>query len=75
MFNTKLYAAAAEKITHKYLLTNMVSMRARQIEDGADPMVDPEDLTPIDIALKEIAEGLVTPKAVEEVTTADDLFG
>ncbi len=79
MFNTELYAAAAAKVPEKYLLTNMVSMRARQIEDRtSDPMIDPEGLSPIDIALKEIAEGLLTHQWGEEEATesdADALFG
>ncbi|MBF0171218.1 MAG: DNA-directed RNA polymerase subunit omega [Nitrospinae bacterium] len=79
MFNTELYAAAAAKIPEKYLLTNLVSMRARQIQDRtSDPMIDPTDLSPIDIALKEIAEGLLTHQWGEEEaekSDAEKLFG
>jgi DNA-directed RNA polymerase omega subunit len=78
MFNTKDYAIASTKVTHKYLLTNLVSMRIRQLNEGATPLVDPEDMKPIDIALKEIAEGLISyTEAVEETeeTVEDSLFG
>lgn len=74
MFNTELYAQAQEKITEKYLLTNIVSMRARQLINGADPLVDTEDMSPMDVALKEIIEGLISvrePEAMDE----ESLFG
>lgn len=74
MFNTRLYALAAEKIEEKYLLTNLVAMRTRQLINGSDPLVDPEDLKPMDIALKEIVEGMITIQAPEAVDE-ESLFG
>ncbi len=45
-----------------YILSLMVAQRANQLAEGAEPLVkankDKEKLT--DIALKEIAEGLIT---------------
>lgn len=74
MFNTQLYAEAAAKIDEKYLLANLVSMRIRQLVNGADPLVDPEDLKPMDIALKEIAEGLISVREPDGVSE-ESLFG
>lgn len=74
MFDTYLYGQAQKKITHKYLLANVVTMRMSQLMEGADPLVDSENMLPINIALKEIAEGLIEPHR-EEITSGEDLFG
>ncbi len=74
MFNTELFLLASKKITHKYLLTNVVSMRTRQIINGAEPLVEAEGMEPMDIALKEIAEGMIEPRK-EEIATGEELFG
>jgi len=34
----------------------------RQIINGSDPLVEVEDMSPMDIALKEIAEGMIEPR-------------
>ena len=75
MFNTELYRKAAEIIPEKYLLANIVTIRMRQLINGADPMVDPEDLKPLDIALKEITEGMIEPRKAEPVMTGEEFFG
>ncbi len=75
MFNTELYQKATEKIPEKYLLANLVTIRMRQLINGADPMVDPEDLKPLDIALKEIIEGMIEPRKAETVMTGEEIFG
>ncbi len=74
MFNTRLFAEALDLIQEKYLLTNLVSMRTRQLSSGAEPLVDPEDLEYMDIALKEIVAGKISVREPEEITEAD-LFG
>ncbi len=74
MFNTELFAKAQKKVYPKYLMVNLVTMRMRQLMEGADPLVDPEDMSPVNIVLKEIAEGLIQPHK-EEITSGDDLFG
>lgn len=74
MFNTELYAKAVKKITDKYLLANIVSIRTRQLINGADPLVDPEDMEPMDIALKEISEGMIEPKKADIFSTEEDIF-
>ena len=45
----------------------VASKRARRVAHGADPMVELENDKPTVIALREIAEGLVTPSILEEI--------
>ena len=45
----------------------VATKRARRIAHGADPMVELENDKPTVIALREIAEGHVTPAILEEV--------
>ena len=47
----------------------VATKRARRIAHGADPMVELENDKPTVIALREIAEGHVTPAILEEVET------
>ncbi len=74
MFDTYLYSQAKKKISHKYLLANIITLRMKQIMEGSDPLIDPEDMSPVNIALKEIAEGLIEPHK-EEIKSGEDLFG
>jgi len=74
MFNPDLYNKALGKVPEKYLLANLVAMRMRQLIKGDPPMLDPEDMKPMDVALKEIAEGLIEPRK-EEIPTGGDIFG
>jgi len=73
MFSTELYAEALTKVPEKYLLVSLVARRSRQLIQGADPLVDPEDLKPIDIALKEVCAEMITIEPSETVTE-EDLF-
>ncbi|MDH5508863.1 MAG: DNA-directed RNA polymerase subunit omega [Nitrospinota bacterium] len=73
MFDMQLYSEANKKITQSFLLTNTVTQRVRQLQEGADPLVEYEGLSAIDIALKEIAEGKIETRK-EEITTSEDLF-
>lgn len=54
----------------------VAAKRARRIAHGADAMVDLEDDKPTVVALREIADGLVTPTILEEIEepAADDLL-
>ncbi len=45
----------------------VAAKRARRVAHGADPMVERENDKPTVIALREIAEGLVTPAILEEI--------
>ncbi|MBI4827425.1 MAG: DNA-directed RNA polymerase subunit omega [Nitrospinae bacterium] len=73
MFSLELFTAASKKVPQRYLLANLVTMRVRQLTRGADPLVDPEDMQVVDVALKEIATGMVEPRK-EVVPTSEDLF-
>lgn len=57
----------ADKVGSKYALVIMASKRARQLVDGAPALVKCDSNKPVSIALKEIAEGLVTIATPEEV--------
>ena len=52
----------------KYLLTAVVSQRAEELNKGAQPLVnmDPKVSKPTDIALHEIAEGLLVIDQIVE---------
>ena len=54
----------------------VAAKRARRIAHGADPMVELENDKPTVLALREIADGLVTPSILEEIEQpmADDLL-
>ena len=73
MFNQELFAKALIKVPEKYLLVNLAAMRTRQLIHGADPLVDPEDLLPLDIALKEICADMISIGPAEE-TVEEDIF-
>ena len=49
-----------EKADCRYTLVVEVSKRARQLVDGAQPLVDPKDMKPLKIAIEEINRGLLT---------------
>lgn len=48
-----------EKVDSRYTLVVVTAKRARELVDGARPLVDPGDKKPVSIALEEIAEGKV----------------
>lgn len=74
MFNSDLFTGAMEKIQHKYLLTNIISMRMRQLSRGEPAMVDQKDMEIIDVALKEVADGLLEAKVPEKPLSAESIF-
>ncbi len=45
----------------------VAAKRARRVAHGADPMVELENDKPTVVALREIAEGHVTPAILEEI--------
>ena len=49
-------------IPDRFELTNIAAKRALQIHNGAEPLVNPDGDKPVVIALREIAEGLVSRK-------------
>lgn len=62
----ELLEAAQKQIQNPMVLINVVSRRVRQINQGHRPLVpETERLSPMDIALKEIAAGKVKFEVVE----------
>ena len=54
-------------VDNRFQRVVMAAKRARQIEAGAQPLVDAEDDKPTVIALREIAAGKVTQAVLDEV--------
>ena len=65
-----------DNIGNIFEMVLVAAKRARRIAHGADPMVELENDKPTVIALREIAEGLVTPAILEEIDQpiTDDLM-
>jgi DNA-directed RNA polymerase subunit omega len=55
------------KIDNRFEMVLTATKRARQIANGADPLVEEENDKPTVIALREIADGLVTPERVDVI--------
>jgi len=53
------------KIENRFEMVLTATKRARQIANGADPLVEEENDKPTVIALREIAEGLIDPERVD----------
>ncbi len=56
-----------EHVENRFDLVLLAARRARQIAQGADPLVPPENDKPTVIALREIAENLVTASGMDEM--------
>ena len=72
-----------EHIENRFDLVLLAARRARQISQGADPLVPPENDKPTGIALREIAENLINATSmdemeakaeIEKISTDDDLI-
>ena len=65
-----------ENIDNNFEMVLVAAKRARRIAHGADPMVELENDKPTVLALREIADGLVTPSILEEIEQppTDDLL-
>ena len=65
-----------ENIDNIFEMVLVAAKRARRIAHGADPMVELENDKPTVLALREIADGLVTPSILEEIEQppTDDLL-
>ncbi len=58
---------AVEKIGNRFDLVLIAARRARQMQtDGKEPLVPEENDKPTVIALREIEEGLITKKVLDE---------
>ncbi len=56
----------SEKIPNLFQLVLVASKRARQLANGAEPMVEWENDKPTVIALREIAEGYITEDILQQ---------
>ena len=65
-----------DNIDNIFEMVLVAAKRARRIAHGAEPMVELENDKPTVIALREIAEGHVTPAILEEIEqpAADELL-
>jgi DNA-directed RNA polymerase subunit omega len=72
-----------EHVENRFDLVLLAARRARQIAQGADPLVAPENDKPTVIALREIAENLINAELMDEmeakakierISTDDDLI-
>jgi DNA-directed RNA polymerase subunit omega len=55
-----------ENVDNRFDLVLLASRRARQLVNGVDPLVPWENDKPTVVALREIAEGLITEEAMAE---------
>lgn len=56
----------AANISNMFQLVLVAAKRARQLANGAEPMVDWENDKPTVVALREVAEGYVTESILDE---------
>ena len=56
-----------DKIENRFEMVLTATKRARQISNGADPLVEEENDKPTVIALREIAEGIIDPERVDVI--------
>ncbi len=55
-----------EHVDNRFDLVLMAAKRSRQLANGVEPLVPWENDKPTVVALREIAEGLITPDILEE---------
>lgn len=55
-----------DNVENLFEMVLLASKRARQIANGSEPLVPRQNDKPTVIALREIAEGLITPEIMEE---------
>ena len=56
-----------DNIDNIFEMVLVAAKRARRVAHGAEPMVELENDKPTVIALREIADGLVTPAILDEI--------
>ena len=61
-----------ENVVNRYELVLLASKRARQIVLGSDPLVPEDNDKPTVIALREIAENLVTNDNIDKINKSDN---
>lgn len=60
-----------EHVDNRFELVRLASRRARQLAQGKDPLVAPENDKPTVIALREIAAGLIDEQILDEAEAAE----
>ncbi len=65
-----------DKIDNRFKLIMVASKRARQIASGSEPLVGWENDKPTVVALREIADSLITEEYLKEnpLTSSEELF-
>ncbi|MCK4743416.1 MAG: DNA-directed RNA polymerase subunit omega [Sulfuriflexus sp.] len=56
-----------DNVENRFDLVMVATRRARQLTNGKEPLVEPENDKPTVIALREIAEGLISTKIMDKV--------
>lgn len=59
-------------VDNQFDLVLIAAKRARRLANGADPLVEMENDKPTVIALREIAEGLITAEILEQMAQPED---
>ena len=62
-----------EHVENRFDLVLLAARRARQIAQGADPLVPPENDKPTVLALREIAENLISAESMDEMETQAEI--
>lgn len=60
-----------DNVTNRFELVLLASKRARQIVAGKDPMVPRENDKPTVLALREISEGKISQKILDDMVAAE----
>ena len=63
-----------DKVDNRFELVLVSTKRARLLANGKEPLVDWENDKPTVVALREIAAGLIDPKAIDEPEVIEDEF-
>ena len=62
-----------ENVSNRFELVLLAARRARQISRGADPLVPEDNDKPTVIALREIADNLITDVGMDEMETQQEM--
>lgn len=62
-----------ENVDNRFELVLLAARRARQISKGADPLLPEDNDKPTVIALREIADNLITNSAMDEMETQQEM--
>jgi DNA-directed RNA polymerase subunit omega len=60
-----------DKVSNRFHLVQMASIRTKQLKKGAKPLVHAEENKEVVVALREIAAGYIQPDYPEEVAAED----